>query len=267
MQTDRIDFYKVVHGLSWDVFTRVYEPVLHKEALKAQEQGIIGHIVFSCHDTPENMIRLLDTGEFAGMLLQYNLLDRANEDVIAHAHANGYGVEVMGPVGGGRLGMSSEKLEGLVPDVASTADLALRFVLANPNVSVAFSGMNEKAHIIQNATTASRDEVLSSDELKEIGDALERNRALAELYCTGCEYCLPCPQGVGIPQAFSAMNMHRVWGFTDHARRMYSRLGPENKDGLMQADACVECGTCEEKCPQNIKIIEQLKETHTALSE
>lgn len=63
------------------------------------------------------------------------------------------------------------------------------------------------------------------------------------------------------------MNMHRVWGLTAHARHQYAHLGPENKEGLRQADACVECGQCEEKCPQHIPIIEQLRETHAALAE
>ena len=61
------------------------------------------------------------------------------------------------------------------------------------------------------------------------------------------------------------MNMHRVWGLTDHARGMYRHLGPEHREGFLQADACVECGECEDKCPQKIPIIEQLKETHAAL--
>ncbi len=267
MQTDHIDFYKVVHSLSWDVFTKDYEPRLHKEALKAKEQGLISHICFSVHDSPENVMKLVETGLFEGMLLQYNLLDRANEEAIARAHELGMGVEVMGPVGGGRLGMASEHLENLVPGVRRVPELALRFVLANPNVTVAFSGMSTKEQVTENVATASNEQPLSEAELEAIQEQLERNRELAKLYCTGCGYCMPCPQNVGIPQAFAAMNMHRVWGLTAHAKHQYAHLGPENREGLLQADACVECGQCEEKCPQKIPIIQQLKETHAALAE
>ena len=266
MQTDYIDFYKVVHSLSWDVFTQVYEPNVHQYALKAKEQGMIHHLCFSVHDSPENIIKLCETGLFEGMLLQYNLLDRANEEAIARAHELGMGVEVMGPVGGGRLGMASERLVGLVPGVARVPELALRFVLANPNVTIAFSGMGERQQVEENVATASREEALSTEEMLAIAEALQENQRLAELYCTGCGYCVPCPEGVGIPQAFSAMNMHRVWGLTDHAKHVYGHLGPENREGLKQADACLECGKCEEKCPQNIPIIEQLKATHAALA-
>lgn len=266
MQTDYIDFYKVIHGLTWEMYQNFYEPVVAKEVQKAKDQGIIRHVVFSVHDTPENIIKLVETGAFEGLLLQYNLLDRANEDAIARAHELGLGVEVMGPVGGGRLGFPSERLSSLVPDAASTPELALRFVLANPNVTIAFSGMNSGAQVKENCEVAGREEPLSGRELEAIEKALSENRRLSELYCTGCEYCLPCEQGVAIPQIFAAMNMHRVWGLTEHARDMYARLGPDNEQGLRQADACIECGQCEDKCPQKIQIMEQLRESHAALS-
>ena len=170
------------------------------------------------------------------MLLQYNLLDRANEAASPRAHELGMGVEVMGPVGGGRLGMPSEKLQTLVPGVASTAELALRFVLANPNVTIAFSGMSTEEQVRENCATAGREEPLSGEEVEAIEQALDENQRLAELYCTGCEYCLPCPQGVGIPQVFSAMNMHRVWGLTEHAQGHVRAPGPEENDkGQLQA--------------------------------
>jgi predicted aldo/keto reductase-like oxidoreductase len=264
LQTGYIDFYKVIHGLSWEAYERFYEPVASKEVQKAKDQGLIRHVVFSVHDTPENIIKLVETGHFEGMLLQYNLLDRANEDAIARAHELGMGVEIMGPVGGGRLGMQSEKLTALVHDAASTPELALRFVLANPNVTIAFSGMNDETQVRENCAVADRAEPLSGQELEGIEKTLIENRKLAELYCTGCEYCLPCEQGVAIPQIFSAMNMHRVWGLTEHAKHMYAHVANE-ETGTTQANACIECGKCEEKCPQKIKIMEQLKESHEAL--
>lgn len=211
-------------------------------------------------------MKLVETGLFEGMLLQYNLLDRKNEDAIARAHELGMGVEIMGPVGGGRLGMHSEKLENLVPSAASTAELALRFVLANPSVTIAFSGMNTEEQIRENCAVASREEPLSGAEIEAINQALQDNQRLAELYCTGCGYCLPCPQGVAIPKVFAAMNMHRVWGLTAHAKEMYAQIGKAN-EGENDASACIQCGQCEPKCPQKINIIEQLEETHQALSD
>ncbi len=269
LDTDYIDFYQVVHAMSLDSYTNKFRPAGcgYEEAVRAREEGLIRHFSFSSHDTPENMIRLLDEGIFESIILQYNLLDRKNEPVIAHAAERGISVLVMGPVGGGRLGMSSERIEKMVPDQVTTPELAIRFVLANPGVTCAMSGMNTIEMVEENVAAASREEPLSEEEKQAIEQALEENARLADLYCTGCNYCMPCPQSVGIPQIFAAMNMHRVWGLTEVARQQYARLGPNHREGLLQADACIECGQCEEKCPQDISIIEQLKESHEALSE
>ncbi len=269
LDTDYIDFYQVVHSMSWESYTEKFAPkgCGLEAAIKAKDEGLIRHFSFSSHDTPENMIRLLDEGLFESIILQYNLLNRENEPVIEHAAENNISVFVMGPVAGGRLGMTSEKIQSMLPGQASTPEIALRFVLANPGVTSALSGMNTIEMVEENAATASREEPLSEEEKQAIEQALEENRRLSELYCTGCEYCLPCPQNVAIPQIFAAMNMHRVWGLTEAAKQRYARFGPDNRHGHMAADACVECGQCEEKCPQNIPIIEQLKESHEALSE
>jgi len=265
MDVTHIDFYKVCHFLALDAFEDNVRPNIWDTIMKAKEQGIFTYTLFSSHDTPENIIKLCETGLFDGMLVQYNLLDRKNEPAIEYAAELGMGVEIMGPVGGGRLGFASERLEGMVPDVASTPDLALRFVLSNPNVSLALSGMSTMEMVEENCATAAREEPLSAEERSRVLQAVSENERLSELYCTGCDYCMPCPQNVGISKAFSAMNMHRVWGLTEVAKHRYARLGPDHREGLLQADACIECGICEEKCPQKIPIIEQLKETHKAL--
>jgi predicted aldo/keto reductase-like oxidoreductase len=269
LDTDYIDFYKIYHVATWERYNKLFKPSggCLDAALQARDEGLIRHLSFSSHDTPENIIRLIDEGVFESLLVQYNLLDRNNEDVIQHAAERGMAVFIMGPVGGGRLGTTSEKLRDIVPGAKTTPELALRFVLSNPHVTTALSGMNTIEMVDENCATVSRPEPLTDDERAAIEALLDDNKRLSELYCTGCNYCMPCPHGVGIPQAFSAMNMHRVWGLTDVAKRNYARLGPDNREGLLQADACVECGECEDKCPQNIPIIDQLKETHAALAD
>ena len=280
---DRIDFYHV-HDTKWEGFEEAFfaQGGPFEQMRQAQAEGMIDHLCFSSHDTPANIIKLIDLGVFAGMLVQYNMLDSleafgvhghkegaSNEPPIAHAAEKGMGVLIMGPVAGGRL-MSGppDKLAAMLPGmVQSIPDLALRFVLANPGVTCALSGMSEIQHVEENLATASREEPLTKEEHEQIRQAVAQNEKLAELYCTGCNYCQPCPEGVAIRDIFAAMNYHRVWGLTDHAKHSYRRLGPDNSEGKMNAGACVECGECEEKCPQNIPIIEQLAESHAALSE
>ena len=256
---DHIHYY-LMHGLAWQEYSEgVTAPGGPLEmAHRAREQGKIGRLCLSCHDTPENMIRLIDTGEFATITLQYNLLDRANEPVIEHAVRKGVGVVVMGPVGGGRLVPPSERVRAMIPGGArSTPEVALRFVLSNPGVSAAISGMGSVEQVEENAATCSREEPLSAEEKAHVLRALEETRKLADLYCTGCNYCMPCPNEVNIPRAFSLMNLHRVYGLTASARRGYA--------WKRTAEKCVECGECEPKCPQKIPIIERLKEVAEAL--
>jgi len=270
LDVDLIDIYNF-HGLRLSRF-REWESMDHSpidEMHRAKDEGLIGHIGFSCHDSPENMVELLDTGMFESMILQYNLLNTTNEDVIKHAQKKGVGIIVMGPVGGGRLAAPSSELMGMIDKtVASTAELALRFVLSNKEVSSALSGMGSIEMVEENAATASLRTPLTPSERKQIVEALEEKKRLCDLYCTGCGYCMPCPNGVDIPRNFELVNYLRLYGLEEYTKQQYQQLGKKKVKGEIVpawAEACIECGECEEKCPQNIEIRKQLKETQTLL--
>jgi predicted aldo/keto reductase-like oxidoreductase len=274
LDTDYIDFYHM-WGITLETFRTMIDvkggPI--EAARKALDEGLIKHLSFSFHDDPKNMMPIIDSGYFSSVLCQYNLLDRSNEEGIAYAREKGLGVVIMGPVGGGRLGSPSEAIKGLVDKgVQSTAEMALRFVLANPNATVALSGMSEMSMVEENAKVASIEGPLTGEELAHVEKMLEENKRLAELYCTGCKYCMPCPQGINIPHVFNLMNYHKVYGLTDYARGEYAKLltplaerGGNGAERGLDASVCVECGQCESKCPQHLKIIEQLKETDGVL--
>jgi uncharacterized protein len=262
---DYIDLYHV-HDFSWDHFTEYFmKPGGPMDMVRPYlDNGSIRHLCFSSHDTPENMMKLVDEGVFDGILLQYNLLDRRNEDVIAHAHEEGLGVNVMGPVAGGRLAHASDRLTGMVAGVDTVPEIAIRFVLNNDHVTSALSGMNSLAMVEENFATASREEPLTPEEYQMVVQTLAENQKLLDLYCTGCEYCLPCPQGVAIPQVLQALNLERVWGLTDLARQGYAKLS--SGETVSDASLCVECGECEGKCPQHLSIMAELQEAHELLS-
>lgn len=270
LDVEYVDLYNF-HNVSLDTFQK-WKELAHSpidEMKEAKENGLIKHIGFSCHDTPENMIKLLDTGMFESMILQYNLLDTRNERVIAHAKEKGIGILTMGSVGGGRLAAPSQTLMDMInKPVASTAELALRFVLSNPNVSSALSGMNTIQMVEENAATASTRNPLTQKERTQILAALEERKKLSNLYCTACRYCMPCPNGVDIPRNFELMNYYRLYGLEEYAKREYRQLGQRVVEGAKKpawAAACKECGECEEKCPQKIEVRKQLKETNTTL--
>ena len=269
LDTDYIDFYHF-----WGISLKSFEswqglkfgPL--EAAYKAKEQGLIKHISFSYHDAAENYKKIADSGHFETTLVQYNMLDRSNEDNIAYAKSKGLGVVIMGPVGGGRLGAPSEKIQSLLKTKStSTAEMAMRFVFANENVDMALSGMGDLNMLNENFEIASRTGHLTEDELLHIKTMMEENKNLAKLYCTGCNYCKPCPAGIDIPYLFEIMSRYSVYGLKEHAKSAYKEM----MNGLSwrkSADAskCTACGTCEEKCPQKLPIIKQLQETHATLA-
>jgi uncharacterized protein len=273
LDTPYIDFIHF-HGLRWEIFENfVSKPgSTLAEARKAQAEGLIRNISFSSHDDPANIDKLIDTHEFASMLVQYNYLDRHNETAIAHAAQEGMGVVVMGPIAGGRLVLpSSVSVDTKGGLEMKTPELALRFVWNNPNIHVALSGMTSISMVEENAASAARLAKMDDRENAAVVELLERNQKLSDLYCTGCGYCMPCPNNVNVPENFRYMNWARVWGMEKEAKAAYAKLGQPNNwapygkvEGL-KADACLQCGECEAKCPQNIHIIDQLVEVARVL--
>ncbi len=261
LRTDCIDIYNV-HGLNYENFEKCFagDDGLYRELLKAKEQGLIAHICHSFHGSAESLKKMAETGLFESVTCQYNLLDRHLEEAIAHAAQQGMGVVIMGPVGGGRLGYPSEKAEELVGEVKSTPELALRFVLSNPNVTLALSGMSTMEMLEENVATASASGALSEADHRRIEEAIQERKELMGLYCTGCGYCMPCPEGVDIPKNFEILNLERVFGLTEHAKSRYAALAGK-------AALCRLCGKCLEPCPQDLDIPARLAEAVAVLDE
>ncbi len=259
-RTDYFDIY-LMHSLRMQTWEKVGDGFM-REAEKARSEGLIRHIGFSSHDKPENIMKFIDSGFFECMLVQYNLIDTRNEEAIIHAHESGMGVSIMGPVGGGRLSIPTEISSHLPGGRSSGPEAALRFVLANEAVDIAVSGMSTIRQLEENVKTADISTPLTPEEKSHIREIINEKKKLADLYCTGCGYCMPCPNEVNIPRVFEIMNWKRVYGLDGPARKYYAGLVEREKD----ASQCVECGECEPKCPQDIEIIRQLEEAHNALS-
>ena len=262
---DSINIYNH-HGINWERYETAVAPRISKWMQKAKDQGMIQHICTSFHDDVDALKRLIDTGYVESITLQYNLLNRDLEEGIAYAGKNKIGVVIMGPVAGGRLAGPSEVLQNIVPGVKRVPELALRFVLSNPDVTVALSGMGTMQMVEENTAIAADAVSLSAEDRIMIQQHVHQLAEMANLYCTGCKYCQPCPEDVNIPYIFEMYNMGKVYGLWDIARENYAKFPEQRWHGGNQADACIECGECEEKCPQHIQIRQQLKDAHIALS-
>jgi len=263
LDRDSVTFY-LFHGIGWDNWHEIDERTgWIKDMLAVKEEGLAKHIGFSFHDEPEALMRLVDEGIFELVTCQYNYLDRSNQEAIQYAHDHGLAVVVMGPVGGGRLAVVPSQLrDELAIDETGAAGLALRFVLAHPGVSVALSGMGTTDMVDQNVAAVSQGP-LSDTEVETINRMMDQARELARLYCTGCQYCMPCPSGVNIARCFELYNYYTVYGLKEYAVEQYRRLIERDAD----ASVCTQCQECLEKCPQHILIPDQLEEVDALLGE
>lgn len=256
LDTPYIDFYHF-WGINKEVFdNKILKYDLLGAALEAKEQGLIKHISFSFHDKPEYIKYIIETaGIMESMLVQYNLLDRSNEEMIAYARGKGLGVAAMGPVGGGRLAAPADLYTRLTGKPAiATYELAFRFVLGNPNISCALSGMENIDMLKKNVEIVRLCHQTAQEEWEQIAQAEKQLRKFNELYCTGCAYCQPCPAGIDIPRIFQLYTYHNVYGLSEYAREQYRNYA---KNGSTIKD-CIGCGRCEHKCPQKLHIRKEL---------
>jgi len=256
-----IDFYHF-HGLNKQSFDdKVLKLGLLKEAQKAIDEGLIHHLSFSFHGNPKDIPYIIETAEmFSSVLIQYNLLDRSNEEAIEYLNAKGVGTVIMGPVAGGRLSAPSDLANKVLGEAnTTTSELAMRFVLGNNAVHCALSGMQNIDMLTENLKIAEQETPMTAADFIKAAKAMDDLKKFSDLYCTGCNYCLPCPKEINIPHIFNAFTYHNVYGLTDHAKRMYGEIGKNEKRGKPVSE-CVNCGICVPKCPQNIDVNKKLKE-------
>ncbi len=267
---DCIDVY-LVHGMSYKRYKDKFEKLsINEKARKAKEQGKIKHLGFSSHDEPENIRKLIDTGHFEVMLVQYNLLHRENDEVIKYAAEQGLGVILMGPNAGGRLGLEPPEAmkEFLSPGRNNYIDLGMKFVWTHPQVAVALSGMGSEEMVKDNLDLASQEKVtLSPEESIRVEKITQGYKEIAAINCTQCGYCEPCPEGVNIRVIMDLLmiSVGRAGNWED-AKAKYKAIGNHVKFPGKNAEACIECKECESKCPQEIPIVDRLQQTHKLLT-
>lgn len=257
--TSYIDFYHI-HALTWEEYINVLKPIGVIDELRCmKKEGVIKHICFSSHDTPYNIKKIIDENIFEGTLLQYNFIDRQNERIIQYAKSKNMGVGIMGPIGGGRFMESNIYFKQKFGLEINIADFALRFVLSSMNITFALSGMNTLEMLNENIATVQRNLSLTNHETK----ALNSFKGINDIKCTGCGYCMPCPQMIDIPENFKALRYYKVWKFEKQAKELYSQM--KGSSTYKNAGVCVKCGRCIKKCPQKINIINEFEKLHELL--
>ncbi|ABS55469.1 aldo/keto reductase [Methanoregula boonei 6A8] len=264
LQTDHIDYY-LVHALVGELWDNVEKLGVADFLDKAKADGRIKNAGFSFHGAGEDFSRIVDAYPWDFCQIQYNFLDEKNQagtKGLEYAASKGLGVVIMEPLRGGNLTRTVpaavQEIWNEAPVKRSPAEWALRWIWNHPAVTVVLSGMNDESHIKENlaiADTATPGS-LTAAELSLVQRVEKKYRELLKVGCTGCQYCMPCPQGVNIPLCFEQYNNLYLTGNTDGEKFMYAaRLGGAVGLGTpAYASLCVQCGECAEKCPQHLEI-------------
>ena len=269
LQTDHIDFY-LMHGINrekWEYFKSIGAPEFFDEMKKA---GKIRYKCFSFHGPYEDFEYILQDSNWDMVQIQYNFMDvdrQAGTKGLELAGRLGIPVVIMEGLLGGRLSKAPDNVQALYdafPVKRSPVEWAFRWLCNHPEVSVVLSGCNEAEQIDENLrifdTVGAG--IMPEEELRLMDDVRAAYLSRTKTGCTGCKYCMPCPNGVNIPGIFTAWNNVSLYN-TDPAQDYGLR---QIKEKGMGADKCIQCGACEAACPQHLPIIESLQQAWTELN-
>jgi predicted aldo/keto reductase-like oxidoreductase len=271
LRTEHIDYY-LFHGLNARRWEAIRELGLLDRAEAAVKDGRIGGIGFSFHDRYEVFREIVDGYDgWTLCQIQYNYMDTENQAGtrgLRHAAEKGLAVVVMEPLLGGNLARPPREIAGILDDFPvrrTPAEWALLWVWQQPGISVVLSGMSDMRQLEENLRTAelSATHVLDDEELALLERVRRRFAERAAIPCTSCGYCLPCPNGVNIPENFTLYNDLVMYDDQLTPRFRYHRFLEEKE----RASACAQCGECEEKCPQGVRVSELMPEVHAVLGE
>ena len=233
LRTDYIDLYQV-HNPGPEQFAQVCAPGGALEALlEAKAAGKIGHIGLTSHSR-EVFERGLTLDWVETIMFPYNIVETQGTDLIGKCAEANIGFIAMKPMAGGAL---------------ENAELAMRFICANPAVSVVIPGMYAPEEVAQNVRAA--EQKLTDADQTEID---EIRRTLGDQFCRRCNYCAPCTVGISIPSVFLFEGYLSRYGLEEWARQRYSTLS-------VKAGACIGCGACEPRCPYQLPIREMMRKS------
>ncbi len=271
LRTDYIDFYLLHMMTDYADWERLKSLGIEEWIAARKASGEIRNIGFSYHGNTEMFLKILDAYDWDFCQVQYNYLDehsQAGRKGVEYAYEKGIPVIIMEPLRGGKLVNLPDRAKKILDQSEnhySPAEIALRWLWNQPGITCVLSGMNSMDMVEENTRIAGEAEagMFTEQDQKLLDDIKAIFREREKVGCTGCRYCMPCPKGVDIPGNFYFYNLMYM------ENKMSARFGFGQAIGLREESAfasqCVQCGKCEQHCPQNIPIREKLKEADRAL--
>ena len=271
LRTDHIDYYLMHMFTDIAEWENLKKLGIEEKIAQWKAEGKIRNIGFSFHGNTDMFVKILNAYDWDFCQIQYNYQDentQAGRKGLMAAAEKKIPVMIMEPLRGGKLVNLPEKAKKLLASDGngySPAEIGLRWLWNQPEVTCVLSGMNSEEMITENTRIAS--EAGAGQFTEADFAAVEKIKAILrekeKVGCTGCRYCQPCPKGVDIPGNFYYYNLMYM------EKKMASRLEYARVIGLRKeagfATQCIGCGKCEQHCPQHLNIREKLKEADKAL--
>ena len=259
---DYFDFYLFhnVCEMNIDAYLDDEKYGIYSYLMKQKENGRIRHLGFSCHGNMPVLKRFLDAygKDMEFCQLQLNYLDwtfQSGKEKVALLDQWNIPVWVMEPLRGGKLAKLDPVYETQLKELRPEEEIpawAFRFLQRIPSVTMILSGMSNEDQLEKNLATFAEDKMLSDTEMTALTSIVDRMLSVGTVPCTACHYCVThCPQDLDIPGLINLYNEHAYTGGGFIAPMALSAL-PEEK----RPQACLHCRSCEQVCPQQIKISE-----------
>lgn len=270
LQRDSIDYY-FIHAVDLKAVNRLLKKDLIKFFNKAKSEGKIKHVGFSYHGPKEEFPILVDGYDWDMVMVQYNYFDenvQASMEGIEYAASKGLGVFVMEPLKGGilagKMPKEAEEIFKKANPKKSNAEWAMQWILNNRNVTCVLSGMNSMDQLNENLKVAydTSPMSMSFEELETVELVKRVMRNSLKINCSTCGYCMPCPQGVNIPECMKIYNEKYLFnhkGFINPSFMDYYQYVGGIMGNSGNAGKCNGCGKCLRKCPQKLDIISELE--------
>jgi predicted aldo/keto reductase-like oxidoreductase len=270
LRTPYIDVY-LIHNIQKSAWDAIKERKIIEEYEKFRAEGLIRGIGFSYHGLLPTFKEVLSYYSWDMCQIQQNFIDverEATAEAIHFAGQKGVALVIMEPLRGGNLAIPPESIKAIYneyPEKRSPVEWSFRHLLNYPEVSTILSGVTTLEQLKEDIEIFSKPDAvpgcLGEAEKQILSRVKTQYESLASIPCTGCEYCLPCPNGVNIPGVFSRYNDGKMFGNFEQSKRGYFFMTRLKQD----ASLCAACGACEEQCPQHLEIIEKLKTAHESL--
>ncbi len=261
LNVEAIDFYHCWYLLTLPIWEARKAGGAVKEMLKAKEEGLIRHVVFSTHLPGPDIRKVVEEDYFEGVTLGYSAVNFPyREDGLNAAAEHEMGVVVMNPLGGGTI-VNNEESFGFIkirPE-QTMLEAALHFLLSNQKITVALVGARNEADVDSAVAAVENYTSYSEEDIERI-----RNWIHGEFnnLCTSCMYCNVCPENIPVWMFMETYNHLLLKDGEKVANRLKWHWGIS----IDELDRCTQCGQCEAACTQHLPILERFGELKRAVA-